>query len=482
MKVFITLLFLSLHGFLFGQYKIFSDLTNLFDQQIIETHDGGLLLVAGEDCYTPGSITIEGCMYALHLVRTDNDGDTLWTRRIGFSGTLIHIHENSDGSFSLFTIVRDNYECEDIGVGLFGFAAIRIINLLSDGALQSTAQFPSTCELILKDVIPVNDSLFAALGIYSKPFYWDSQEEGRLMIMNKHGDIKSELILPGLDWNRGWLLPAEADTFEMLYIDTTNVIHLVRYDSQLNELLHLENADDYQPCFSSFNRMEVLKFDPQEIWITCREKSGNDRFYHVARFDDQLHLQSSHTNTFNAITNTVELPDGKLLVGASGINDPVTSLNTTLVYLDEQGAFQSSIVMEAPDLERPTQILLMSTDSIVVAGNINCCNMHDTIGPGKSFLLFESSITTSVQDVPQASNFALFPNPSAGDLHIQSADPDALSPDAITFYDPVGKLVLKKTIHQITSPIKTSALESGVYIYVLTHDQIPLGSGRFLKY
>ena len=482
MKALITLLFLSLHGLLYGQYKIYTDLTNLFGQQVIETHDGGLLLVAGEDCYTPGSITIEGCMYALHLVRTDNDGDTLWTRRIGFSGNLLHIQENADGSFTLFTVVFDNYECDEIGVGLFGFATIRILNLSSDGVLQSTAQFPSTCELILKDVIPVNDSLFAALGMYSKPIYWDSQEEGRLMIMNKHGDIKSELILPGLDWNRGWLLPAESDTFEMLYIDTTNVIHLVRFDAQLNELLHLENADDYQPCFSSFYRMEVLKFDPQEIWITCREKSGNDRFYHVARFDAQLQLQSSHTNTFNAITNTVKLPDGKFLVGASGTNDPVTSLNTTLAYLDAEGAFQSSIVVEAPDMERPTQILLMSTDSIVVAGNINCCNMHDTIGPGKSFLLFEQNILTSTHDFFYESNFTLFPNPATGDIFLKSIDSGAITPNAITICDPLGRPVMEQRIDQDISTIRASTLVSGIYFYVLTLDQIPMASGTFVKY
>ena len=130
MKLLLTLVILSFHNCLSGQYQIYSDLTNLYSQKLIETRDGGLLLVASEDCYTPGSITIEGCMYALHLVRTNATGDTLWTNRIGLTGTVNRIFENADGSFSLFCIVNDNFECEDILWDYLAFTSLELLPLL----------------------------------------------------------------------------------------------------------------------------------------------------------------------------------------------------------------------------------------------------------------------------------------------------------------------------------------------------------------
>ena len=243
--------------------------------------------------------------------------------------------------------------------------------------------------MVLKDVTPLNDSLFAALAIYSKPLYWPEQSEGRLMILNKHGAISQEIIMPGEDWARGRFLAAGSDTVEMLYIDTSNIFHLVQYDMQLNELQHTVNADVNLSCFEkSSNRIRSLESSNNDILITCHEKVASSYYFHVLRFNHALELQTTINNNFNAITNMVELSNGNFLTCASGADDPVTQLNTTLAYLNATGALFSTKTIEYPEVERPTQILINTKDSIIIAGSINCCNMHDTIGPGKIFLAF----------------------------------------------------------------------------------------------
>ena len=482
MKPLLLLCLLSLQFSLTGQYRTYTDLTNLFSQQLIETRDEGLLLIASEDCYTPGSITIEGCMYALHLVRTNSQGDTIWTRRIGFSGTIVHIQENTDGSFTLFGRVHDNYQCDEILVGLFGFAAIRILNLSSTGELQSTVQFPETCALELMDVIPLNDTLFAAIAMYSNLNYWTTPYEGRLMIMNKNGQIKEEIIMPGEDWAKAWLLPYATDAFEFLYLDTSHTFHLVQYNTQLVELNHIENADAYMPFFEeSYYRTDAIKTANNDICVSCREYNGSDHFFHVLRFTPQLELESVNSNSFNAITDMVELPNGEFLICARGIDDPVSHRNTTLVYLSEAGAFYNSTIIDYPEFEKPTQILRTTQDSIVITGNINCCNMHDTIGPGKSFLLFGDFLSTSTEVLFAQQSFTLFPNPAGQQLYIQSNENTIQAPDQILLFDPLGRLVFKNPTININEPVNISFVDKGIYIYMLLNDNIPLASGKLVK-
>ncbi len=123
----------------------------------------------------------------------------------------------------------------------------------------------------------------------------------------------------------------------------------------------------------------------------------------------------------------------------------------------------------------------MSTDSIVVAGNINCCNMHDTIGPGKSFLLFERFMTTSTTDLSGKSYFSVFPNPSTEEIFVKPSESGDSLPDAMFIYDPLGRLVKSQAIDEKTPSISISSLNSGVYFYVLTLENVPLAVGKFVK-
>lgn len=483
MKLILPLFLLSFQLSVFSQYHVYTDLTNLFSQKVIETKDKGLLLVASEDCYTPGAVTIEGCMYALHLVRTNAMGDTMWTRRFGFSGSVIGIFENVDGGFSFFCRVNDSWQCDNIGIGLFGFSAVRIINLSSTGLVQNTVQFPETCELVLKDVVVVNDSLFAALAIFSKPIYWPDESEGRLMILNKQGEILHEINSPGENWNRGRFLQTGTDKVEMLYVDTSNIPHIAQYDLMLNEVTHTTNVEIENQCFDNkSNRLNRFRAKNGDIIISCQEKTGSDYFFHLLRFDDNLALLSNTTNNFNALTNLVELPDEHFVIATSGVNDSITHSNTNLVYMAPVGTPVHSRTIEYPEFENPTQIQLTSNDSIIVVGNMNCCNMDTSIGPGKSFLLFGEYFSTSTNDQLKNSPFSVFPNPANQNLHIAFNREATVLPNKMFLFDPLGRLVLNHALSGITESIDISGIAGGLYFYVLLNNNIPLASGKLVKY
>jgi len=484
MKLFVTLLFIGIQLSLFGQYRVYKDLTNLFSQSVIETRDGGLLLVASEDCYTPGEVTIEGCMYALHLVRTTSLGDTIWTNRISFSGSVIRIFENEDDSFTFFCNVPDNFECDNVGIGLFGWSAVRILNITSTGQLQSTAQFPPTCEMVLKDVVQLSDSLFGVLAIFSKPLQWPPVEnEGRLMILNRNGTIFNEINSPGDTWSRGRFLITDPDTLEMLYIDTFDFVHLVDYDLQLNEISHITNVDLDLPCLEkTSNPISRFRVKNGDIILTCREKIGSDYYFNVLRLEANLQLITTAVNNFNAITNMVELPNGNFIVASSGINDPVSHLNTTLVYLDAEGAYFYSQTIEYPEIERPTQIRLMDNDSIILAGNMNCCNMDPSIGPGKSFLLFGDFLSTSTKDDLSMQTPLIFPNPANQQLFILANKFAGITPNQLLLFDALGRLVVHHQLLDISQPINISMIDEGLYFYVLAKNNDHLASGKVVIY
>ena len=106
---------------LFSQYNFYTDDGNLYAQRVIETADEGYFIAAAEYCYTPGTTVIEGCTYAIHLVKTDIEGDTMWTNTISYYtqyGPGINVFENNDGSFTVIAITNQTYICDGIGVNV----------------------------------------------------------------------------------------------------------------------------------------------------------------------------------------------------------------------------------------------------------------------------------------------------------------------------------------------------------------------------
>src|SRR5678816_2409409 len=99
MKHVLTSISLLIATCLPAQYRIFSyDAGNLYAQRMLPLKDGNILLLAEIDCYTPGAITIEGCHYALQLIKITPTGDTIWTNTFPYSAYNICLLYTSDAA------------------------------------------------------------------------------------------------------------------------------------------------------------------------------------------------------------------------------------------------------------------------------------------------------------------------------------------------------------------------------------------------
>src|SRR6187455_1555328 len=76
------------------------DTSNYYASDIIETMDGGFLMTGVEFAYTPGPLPYEGSYTGSLIVRTDNNGDTIWTRYFEEStyGRLWKVFEMPDST------------------------------------------------------------------------------------------------------------------------------------------------------------------------------------------------------------------------------------------------------------------------------------------------------------------------------------------------------------------------------------------------
>lgn len=481
MRIYLFFLLLGLTTSLPGQFQIYADEGNLYEQQVLKTQDGGYLLLSEEDCYTPGSITIEGCHYAIFLVKTDSQGDTLWTRRLSFPGYNIRVFENTDGSFTLFSIEREIFKCEEYYAGLFGFPAIGITTISADGYQVGQVKFPDECELNLIDVTRINDSLFAVLAVYAKWPFIDDQAEGRLFLIDTSGVIFREIQLPGNDWERGHLYFQSPGTLQLLFVDTQNYIQLNDFDLNLNLTHQASNTSIQSPCFGpGYAQLDWLKFNNGDYCISCYKRVSSQDYFHFIRLNPDLQLLSNVVHPLSRFTNLVETTNGNLLL-ASAMTDPNTQLNIVVNQLDPVGNLMTSEMISYPGNEQPTHIFQIEDDSILIAGNINCCNMPDSIGPGKAFLLFGEFLTTSIKDQISNPSLSVYPNPAGQDLFIQINNQESELPNQLVLFDLLGRFVMRHQLTNVSESVNISGIEGGLYFYMLLKDNNQLASGKFVK-
>ena len=107
--------------------------------------------------------------------------------------------------------------------------------------------------------------------------------------------------------------------------------------------------------------------------------------------------------------------------------------------------------------------------------------MHDSIGPGKSFLLFGESLVTSVKDQISTSSFSVYPNPTDQDLFIQINNQESEFPNQLVLFDLLGRLVLRQQLTTISESVNISRIDGGLYFYILLKDNNQLASGKFVK-
>ena len=140
----------------------------------------------------------------------------------------------------------------------------------------------------------------------------------------------------------------------------------------------------------------------------------------------------------------------------------ITATNTTgnLYQFTNNGMYNAqSYVWYFGDGDTSTQ--LSPIHHYNWAGNYTAMLVATNVGNGcTDTATTQVSITTSVEELPNESNFNLTPNPFKDNLQLSTKQPVG----SITIYDPQGKKIKQQTIKTTTTTIDLKGMPSGVYL------------------
>lgn len=483
MKILKLFFLLLLSNQAIAQYHIYSDEANLANQKITETSDNGFLIAATEYCYTPGTTVIEGCTYAIHLVKTNASGDTLWTNNLNYYtqvGPGPKVFENNDGSFTIITATNQSYQCNNIFVALSGFSQIEIFNISSTGELISDIRFPDNCELRLKSVIRIEDNLYAVLGYYQEPIFVNHIPEGRLFIMDNNANIINQITFYGETFKRGSLLKSSSGEILVFFLNDNEELQLNTYNSELNLLSEKINSDSDYSCFSSISYTRTNLFSNNNIGVLCYEIHNDYENSHFFRFDSEFVLNAENTFTLNRPTNFIERNNGNIIIASTNTDADNTS-NTQINYLGADGDSLYSVIIYGSEDEQPRQIIQTSSENFAITGSVNCCNEDTIVGPSKSFLLLENQITSNYSPINEDRKISIYPNPTGSYFSILIDDYNQNKAYAINIYSSLGQLIKQKTLQNSTTNISVKDLPTGIYFYTIAEDESIIKSGKVIK-
>lgn len=483
MKVLKLFFLLLLSNQVIAQYHIYSDEANLVNQKIIETSDNGFLIIATEYCYTPGAIVIEGCTYAIHLVKTNASGDTLWTNTINYYkqfGEGPKAFENNDGSFTIIAGTNQSYTCDGIGVGpISPFRQVEIFNISSTGELISDIIFPDNCELVLKSVIRIEDNLYAVLAYYERPPFMNDIPEGRLFIMDNNANISNQITFYDETFKRGSVLKNPSNEILLFFMNDNEELQLNTYNSQLNLLSEKINSDSDYSCFSSTSYASTNLFSNNDIGVLCYEFHNDYENSHFFRFDSEFVLNSENSFTLNRPTNFIERNNGNIIIASTNM-DADTISNAQINYFDADGDSLYSVIVYNAEDEYPRQIIQTSSENFALVGSVNCCNEDTLIGPSKSFLLLENQLTSNYSPNEEG-KISIYPNPVVSSFSILIDDYNESKEYTINIYSALGQLIKQKALQNATT-ITVKDLHSGIYFYTLIEDESIIKSGKIIKH
>lgn len=460
-------------------YQTFSDLGNLSNQRIQETRDGGFLIQALEWCYTPGSIVIEGCIFGIHLVRLDNSGDTLWTRRLNFYtqyGPRFHTFEHDDGSFTLIHISNQNYSCEGILVGLSGFSQVELIRIDAQGLELGRTRFPDNCQLTLQNAIQVADKRFMLSATYTRPVFFPDTPEGRLLLIDESGNVLETKSFFGEALSGSKLLRYDDNVNLFLYRKSDGTVRLEQFDDQLTPTgsATLSGLDDV--CFT-----HMIKLENGDLFLMCFKGNNTPDNTLLCRLTPAGNLLWKKTYTLNRASNPVEDANGDFRI-ATAVNNTGSGTDVALCRFDAGGDSVETLVFVRPAAESPEHIGYSSDQQLLITGNENCCNADIAVGPSKSFLLW-GGILLSAESENISTAWTLYPNPAGAVLYLEApaADFERARHWRLDLFDPLGQQVFRSAISAPSAALPLPPGAPGLYFYTITADGIPVQQGKLIR-
>ena len=377
-----------------------------------QTGDGGYILAG----YTySNSFGIND----VFLIKTDMNGDTLWTRIYGGTGgdpanCVVH---TSDGGYILAGW------SQSYGLGNNGQACLLKID--ANGDTVWTKTYGGAFTDAFRHVLETSDNGYIATG------YTNISSGGGSDIFVVRTNALGDTL-----WTRIYGSSALDEQAEEIHLTSDGGYIIVGFEgSAVNPIIN--NA-----CLVKIDSVGNL------LWARSFGDTLQDEGHSVLEVSDKGFIVAGLTSSFGSGGKDVYLIKTDS-VGISGCHET----NSNII----EGIKTITVESQAP---------LISSGTIVLNPNIS-------IGNGGAVTIL-CPVTPSVNEITQEATVTVYPNPSNGIFKIEMEDVTGQMADGdIEVYNSLGKLVFSSELHTTTYTLDLRSKSKGIYfIKVITDDRV----------
>ena len=478
--VFIVVCFLA-HGILYSQdfikHEYFFNDGNLRSSIIQQKDNGNFVVTAQKDCYTPGSITIEGCPIARHVFEIDYFGNKIWSSDLDLWHNSVpeKMIEDINGNWQVITSQPINWNCGQIGVGLYGLSRLSRYSLSPFGEILDTIILNNQCGYRLIDIIRLENNDIQIMTIPdSVDFFFNTH----FIELDEEMNVNIDKILPS------------SNTRYYSLIRTENQNTFAAQTSQLNDSLNLLLIDSggeiarVSPITDSdrIRSVEMINLQNSDLLLgVLRESDPNqDQAFELIRIAQDGNTQWSKIFPEVLSALIIENSDGRIHFITSEFNIESNSMDVFLTVLGPNGETLNTKFYEVSEKnEVPVDAIFDNSGNLVILSNSNCCNMDTTIGPGRTFVFIDTVglLVGNVQLIKDRP-FSIYPNPAKNTLYLESNG--VYKKIEYYIYDILGRLVSNSEV-SFNRQLDISNLKVGTYILRMQSSDGLVFSEKFIK-
>ena len=379
---------------------------NLWDEghSVIQTPDSGYVHIGYTTSYGAGS-------HDCYLIKSNKSGDTEWAKSFGGEG--------NDNGHLIIPALNDGFiiigETSSFGAGANDYYVVKTD---LNGNMEWSKTYGGPEDDYGWDIKPTKDSCYILAG-YTESFGAGGSDAYLIKI-----DVNGNVI-----WSRTYGNTAEEQVLSVRQTEDGGFIATGK-----SEVAGLQNADVY-----------LLKTDVNGVpeWARAFGGSGYDASQSVEQTADNGYFISGQTSSLGQGSWDFYLikTDAEGRTETCNLADPV-------------------VLMSSPASATQT----FDPATLVFSGEVTG-EPDSEIGSGGALM---TCLTTSFEEIGDAENLNVYPNPATGILNINSA----FNLSGIEIFDQVGRTIIKKQLNKSAiESLDVSGLNSGFYFIKCTSEK-----------
>lgn len=420
---------------------------------IIQTNDGNFIAVGGSSSTDEDltGVTFNNTKFGW-LVKFDANGNILWHKKFGGSGTETGtlIKESANGELHIFTTSYSNNLDVQTHYGTTTTSDISYFKFSSTGTLLFQKTFGGSEEERLSGITVTSDGGFVVVASSYSNDYDISQHVGT--IADKNTWIFKIDGNQNIIWEKSFLIDGYGATYNVKELSNSHIMFSYQNHLFYDGSSHLDAM--------------LITLDAQGNLVRQKSIGG-------AKHDD--------------IVDILEMsPNHIMLLGCTNSNDSIVTSNpgnTNPVWILEidslsninwQKAYGGSISEYGTNFFKTNDNSLVITantrshDLDVINNNYWNCMCYDVW----LFKLTPSSVT-GIEETILSNTFSIYPNPANDIIHVNTYT--NLINESYTITNTLGQTILDGELENEHSTINIQSLSSGIYF-------LQLGDKRTLSY